>query len=127
MAEKYLLADLASRHPLPPRLPQGGEDFIGVFVAGGGAEYPAGGLLAVTPYGHGGVMVLGLDDCAAIEQCVEGAEAHDLGLGAPGDRAEQAGAALGEDGVDAAPEAARGFVALQLAGGAGEVEGGPQA
>ena len=69
-------------------------DTVGDGISGGPAEEEGGAGVAVIPYGEGSLEVRQGDDRGAIEGCVDGAEAQDLGFGAASGGAALAGVFL---------------------------------
>jgi hypothetical protein len=92
---------------------EGLTDTVGSGVTGAGAEEEGGTRRAVLPYFEGGVEMGRLDDGTAVESCVDGAEAQNLGFGAAGGCAVEARTGLAQGGVAIVPKLSRGFIAAK--------------
>jgi hypothetical protein len=69
--------------------------------------------LAVVPHGECGLEMADLDERAAVERGVDGAETEDLGFGAAGGGSVDVGPALTEGGITIHPEFTGGFRAAE--------------
>ena len=93
---------------------EGFADAPGGGIDGGDVEEETGAGLAVIPHGQGGVEMGGVDDGAAIEGGVDGAEAENLGFGAAGGCAVHVRTALAQGRIAILPQLSRGWGAAEL-------------
>ena len=104
------IADLFSGEAVVCRL-KSLEDAIGDGVCDRGTEEGAGRIGTVVPEGEGCLKVGQLDDGAAVESGVEGAQAEYLSFGTTGGGGAESGMGLTQDGVVVVPKFGGGRVA----------------
>ena len=104
------VADLFSGEAVVCRL-KSLEDAIGDGVCDRGTEEGAGRMGTVVPEGEGGLKVGQLDDGAAVESGVEGAQAQYLSFGPTGGGGVESGTGPTQDGVVVVPKFCGGRVA----------------
>ena len=86
---------------------------VGDGVPGGHAEEKGGTFVAVIPYGEGSLEMGQADDGSGVEGRIDGAKTQDLGLGAAGGGAAQAGMELAQGGIATLPKVARRRIAAK--------------